>query len=77
MIYINFNKLNLEFKCWRLVFEWEGSGLESFLNYTTLSRYNKLEKQDQRADQCFKTRTGPAGLIRFPLEPIPMALLSN
>ena len=37
MMYINFNGVDLVFECWRVEFEWEGSGLKSFWMDTSLS----------------------------------------
>ena len=36
---INFNELDLAFRCHRVVFEWERFGIESFQNDTSLSHY--------------------------------------
>ena len=37
IMYINFNGVDIAFECRRIVFEWEGFGLESFQNDKSLS----------------------------------------
>jgi len=36
-MWINFNEMDLAFRCRRVVFEWEGFSLESFRNDTSVS----------------------------------------
>jgi len=46
-MYINFNGMDLAFGCRRIVFEWEGFGLESFWNDTSLS-HTHIHTQSER-----------------------------
>jgi len=43
-MYINFNRVDLAFGCRRIVFKWEGFGLEFFRMTQFISLYTQREK---------------------------------
>ena len=57
IMWINFNVVDLAFGCRRVVFEWEGFGLESFRNDTSLSLIFIRIFIGQRSSEGFKGPT--------------------